>query len=88
MVEINQYDYFKIGRTEVKTLALKPEIHLNPTAKFDPSWYGDFWRIRGVKGLIVLAWWTGSYFAEQIRALHGSYPFMEVVGDPYHAPVF
>jgi len=81
MVEINQYDYFKIGRTEVKTLALKPEIHLNPTAKFDPNWYGDFWRIRGVKGLIVLAWWTGSYFAEQIRAMHGSYPFMEVVGE-------
>ena len=80
LVSINAYDYFKIGRLEMKTLAQKPDIQINP-ARLIPSWYADFWRIRGVKGLIVLAWWTGSYFAEQIRAMHGSYPFIEVVGE-------
>ncbi len=30
---------------------------------------------------MALAWWMGSSFAEQIRAMHSSYPFMEIVGE-------
>lgn len=80
VIPINAYDYYKIGRTEVKTLAVKPEIMINPI-EFKPDWYANFYRVRGEKGLIVMAWWVGSYFAEQIRAMHGSYPFIEVVGE-------
>lgn len=38
------------------------------------------YRVRGDKGLIALAWWTGTYFAEQIRSIHSSYPFIEIIG--------
>lgn len=82
IIPINEYDYFKIGRHELKTLALQPEIQINPKQTFDPSWYKKLWITKGVKGLIALAWWTGSYFAEQIRAIDKSYPFIELVGEP------
>lgn len=80
IVSVNDWDFFKLGRLEIKSLAKQPDITLNPKTRFNPSWWDDFYRVRGAKGLIVLAWWTGSYFAEQIRAMHGSYPFIEVVG--------
>lgn len=80
-IEINEHDYFKIGRIEAKSLATKPEINVS-TAKLDVSWYPKYWRTRGAKGIVVLAWWMGSYFAEQIRALDNSYPFLEIVGQP------
>lgn len=81
IIKINDQDYFKVGRKEVKSLAHKPEIMINPKDNFNPAWFKNFHKVRGAKGLIVLAWWTGSYFAEQIRTLHSSYPFIEVVGE-------
>lgn len=80
IIPINEHDYFKVKRTELKTLALTPSITINPKKPFKPTWWKDFYKILGAKGLITLAWWTGSYFAEQIRSITGSYPFMEVVG--------
>ena len=79
IVPINQYDYYTCGRNDIKSLANSPTVELS-TKPFNPSWYNDYWRVRGTKGLAVLAWWTGSYFAEQIRKITGSYPFIELVG--------
>lgn len=79
IIPINNYHYYQIGRTDVKTIAKQPNITLS-TEKFEPHWYQDFLTVNGEKGLILLAWWTGSYFAQQIRAKHASYPFMEFVG--------
>lgn len=80
VININEHDYYKIKRTELKTLAKTPNIQLNPKQEFKPTWWHDFYRVRGDRGLIALAWWTGSYFAEQIREMHSSYPFIEIVG--------
>lgn len=80
VVDKNQYDYFKIGRLEVKSLANDPELHINHTDMPDFGWWQDFHHVRGDYGTIVLAWWLGSYFAEQIRKLDRSYPFFELVG--------
>jgi hypothetical protein len=79
-VEINDQDYFKVGRKEVKSLAVEPEILFNTKKEFKPDWIKLFLLTKGAKGLVALAWWTGSYFAEQIRAITGSYPFIEIVG--------
>ncbi|ASN71607.1 hypothetical protein 2F1_6 [Uncultured Caudovirales phage clone 2F_1] len=76
----NEHDFFKAGNIEVKTLASSPVIRLNPKKEFKPDWWKDFYSLQGEKGLILLAWWTGSYFAEQIRAINSSYPFFEFVG--------
>ena len=81
VIPINEHDFFKVKRKEIKTLASSPEISLNPKKQFDPSWWNDFHKVRGAKGIVALAWWMGSYFAEQIRAMHSSYPFMEIVGE-------
>ncbi|MGQ2387046.1 toprim domain-containing protein [Acinetobacter ursingii] len=80
IVHINEHDYFKVKRMEVKTLAQTPYIVINPKKEFKPFWWKDFYRVRGDKGLIALAWWTGTYFAEQIRSIHSSYPFIEIIG--------
>ncbi|MBD3608967.1 MAG: bifunctional DNA primase/helicase, partial [Gammaproteobacteria bacterium] len=34
------------------------------------------------QGIVALAFWLGSLFAEQIRAVHKSYPFIEIIGEP------
>ena len=81
IIPINEHNFFKVKRKELKTLAVSPAITLNPKQEFKPSWWNDFHRVRGAKGIVALAWWMGSYFAEQIRAMHSSYPFMEIVGE-------
>ncbi|WP_151765078.1 toprim domain-containing protein [Acinetobacter soli] len=80
VVPINEHDFFKIKRLEIKSLAKSPVITLNYKQEFKPFWWKDFYRVRGDKGLIALAWWTGTYFAEQIRSIHSSYPFIEIIG--------
>lgn len=81
IIPINKHDYFRIKRMDIKTLSNDPHIQLNPQGKFNTTWWNDFYRVRGTKGIIALAWWMGSYFAEQIRAEHSSYPFIEIVGE-------
>lgn len=81
VIPINEHDFFKVGRKEIKTLANSPAITVNPKKEFNTDWWKDFYRVRGSKGVIALAWWMGSYFAEQIRKEHSSYPFMEIVGE-------
>ena len=80
VVAKNSQDYYKIGRLEIKSLANDPVLHINTKDKPDFSWWHNFDRVRGAYGTIVMAWWLGTYFAEQIRGLDRSYPFFELVG--------
>ncbi|RZG65360.1 toprim [Acinetobacter bouvetii] len=80
IIHKNEHDFFKAGNKEIKTLAASPIISLNAKQEFKPVWWKDFYSLQGEKGLILLAWWTGTYFAEQIRAINSSYPFFEFVG--------
>lgn len=80
VIHKNEHDFFKAGKHELKSLASSPVISLNAKQEFKPIWWKDFYSLQGEKGLILLAWWTGSFFAEQIRAMHSSYPFFEFVG--------
>lgn len=79
LIPINNQDFFNAGKNEIKSLASTPVITLSKD-KLNPTWWRDNYKINGEKGLIILAWWTGSYFAEQIREKLGYYPFMEYVG--------
>ena len=79
LIHINNQDYFNAGKHEVKTLASSPIITLN-TEALKATWWQDNYKINGEKGLILLAWWTGTYFAEQIRDQLGYFPFIEYVG--------
>lgn len=79
-VAINNQDYFKLGRLEVKSLANSPTIQLNTKDKPNFDWWTKFNRVRGDYGTVVMAWWLGTYFAEQIRGIDRSFPFFELVG--------
>lgn len=83
VVEMNEDDYFALGKLAIKSLSPVEKIHLNPNPKeYSIMWFDKFYLCFGPKGIIALAAWFGSLFAEQIRAKYESFPFIEIVGDP------
>lgn len=82
LYEVNAEDYFEIGRTHVKSLLQSLKLDINTTAKdYTDAWLTPLWTAFGVKGVVALAFWLGSLFAEQIRARDKSFPFLEAVGE-------
>lgn len=78
--KLNEEDFFQIGKTSVKTLCSSLSLQIGNAHDYDDSWRQHFWTAFGVKGVACLAFWIGSLFAEQIRAIEKSYPFLEVIG--------
>ncbi|HEN3438260.1 TPA: toprim domain-containing protein [Yersinia enterocolitica] len=80
---LNDEDYFDMRNLSLKSLSVSPHLALNADlTAFDASWCADLWRAFGVKGYIALAFWLGALFAEQIRTVQKSFPFLELVGEP------
>lgn len=80
--ELNAEDYFEIGRLNIKSLLQSMRLQVNTrTADYTDAWFGHLWTAFGVKGVISLAFWLGSLFAEQIRTTEKSYPFLELIGE-------
>ncbi|EAB9069684.1 bifunctional DNA primase/helicase [Salmonella enterica subsp. enterica] len=80
---INDEDYFDIGKLPLKSLSLSPSLVLNDNLQeFETAWLDDLWTAFGEKGYIALAFWFGSFFAEQIRIRNKSFPFLEINGEP------
>lgn len=77
----NEEDYFDLGNLAIKSLATS-DLHINsdPHA-YDAGWFQHLWTAYGPKGVIALAFWFASLFAEQIRAMYRDFPFLEIVGD-------
>ncbi len=83
VVTLNEEDFFELGSISLKTLSqLAPLSIPREKSSKDPDWLTPFWECFGAKGVIALAFWFGSLFAEQIRAEHKSFPFLEIVGEP------
>jgi Toprim-like len=83
VIEANEDDYFEIGRTSLKTLQKSIKLEINTDrSTYEREWLGHLWAAYGARGLVALSYWMGSLFAEQIRAEHRSYPFLEIVGAP------
>ncbi len=80
---LNQEDYFSLERLDIKTLASQPLLKLNTElSEFTTEWVNDLWEAFGAKGFVVLAFWVGSLFVEQIRSHLKTYPFLEICGEP------
>lgn len=80
---LNQEDYFSLDKLDIKTLATQPAIKLNTNLdEFTTEWVTDLWLAFSVKGFVVLAFWVGSLFAEQVRSHLQTYPFLEIFGEP------
>ncbi len=79
---INEEDFFDVKQLYIKSLnpaLIKPNLDLQ---QFNPDFFNVIWQAFGAKGVLVLAFWFGSFFAEQIRDLFNAYPFLELVGEP------
>lgn len=80
--DVNEEDFFDIGRLSLKSLNQSVILTVNGDRhSYKKDWVQHVWTAFGAKGLIALAFWFGSLFAEQIRAQQKSYPFLEVVGE-------
>ncbi|MGI4816354.1 MAG: toprim domain-containing protein [Janthinobacterium lividum] len=81
--DLNEEDFFDLGKLSIKTLNQSVALSINRDLKqCTYAWLDLVWQCFGAKGLIALAFWFGSLFAEQIRAEHKSFPFIEIVGEP------
>jgi hypothetical protein len=79
---LNDEDYFELGKLNLKTLSQSPQLTLNRDRReYRADWIDLVWQCFGAKGLVALAFWFGSLFAEQIRQVQKSYPFLELVGE-------
>ncbi|KAG0166196.1 hypothetical protein DFQ28_001751 [Apophysomyces sp. BC1034] len=80
---LNDEDFFELGKLSIKTLNQSVTLSINPDLQtYQSDWLGKLWHCFGAKGIIALAFWFGALFAEQIRAEHKSFPFLEIVGEP------
>ena len=83
VIELNDEDYFEVGRTSIKSVNSSVALRINTREHdFKLSWVRALWHAFGAKGVVALAFWFGSLFAEQIRSIDKSFPFIEIVGEP------
>ncbi len=78
VIKLNKDDFFQLEKIGIKTV-FDGKQTLNTQAP--QPFIDDFLTTFGVKGLVVMAWWLGCLFAEQIRTHYSFYPFMEIIGD-------
>lgn len=81
-VEINDENYFEVGQFSVKSLNKSIKLNIGTTEQYRPEWADMLWHAFGPKGIVAAAFFLGSLFAEQIRDIHSSYPFLEIIGEP------
>ncbi len=80
---LNDEDFFECGKLSIKTL--NQSVHLSINAdreQYRTDWAGMLHQCFGAKGVVALAFWFGSLFAEQIRDTEKSFPFIEIIGEP------
>jgi hypothetical protein len=82
-IKLNDEDFFELNRLSIKSLSRSLDLDINDDlSDFDTGWLDLLWTCYYQKGIVALAFWLGSLFAEQIRARHESFPFIELVGEP------
>jgi len=83
VIPLNEEDFFEIGKVGLKPKAATREFSI----EYDPhalnySWWDDFYVAFGPLGLVALAFWLLSMFAEQVRRDQQSLGFLEIAGPP------
>ncbi|WP_118130757.1 toprim domain-containing protein [Pseudomonas abyssi] len=82
LFKANNEDFFEFGKLRLKSLLKTIPIDANTNdATYQADWFNHLWTCFGAKGVIALAFWTGSLFVEQIRERYASFPFLEATGE-------
>lgn len=81
--EANDEDYFELpGQQAIKSLYKDRNLQIERTARnYRKDWAQLLWKAYGTKGMVAATFWFGSLFAEQIREVQASFPFLEIVGE-------
>ncbi|NNT92972.1 toprim domain-containing protein [Stutzerimonas nitrititolerans] len=80
--QANSEDYFEFKQLRLKTLQKSIRLEIARTDEgYRPEWLDWLWTCFGTQGIVALAYWFGSLFAEQIREEYQSFPFLEVTGE-------
>ncbi|WP_435605878.1 toprim domain-containing protein [Pseudomonas knackmussii] len=78
----NDEDFFEFQKLRLKSLQRSIKLAIATSEQgYRAEWLDWLWICFGAKGLIALAYWFGSLFAEQIRAEFQSFPFLEATGE-------
>ncbi len=78
----NAEDYFEFKQLRLKTLQKSIRLEIARTDEgYRAEWLDWLWTCFGAQGIVALAFWFGSLFAEQIRDEYQSFPFLEVTGE-------
>lgn len=82
LVHANEEDYFEFEKLRLKTTqkSIRMEIQRDDD-NYRHDWLPWLWTCFGTHGMVALTFWFGSLFAEQIRAAHKSFPFLEATGE-------
>ncbi|MBF0169071.1 MAG: toprim domain-containing protein [Alphaproteobacteria bacterium] len=80
--DLNDEDFFEIDKISIKSLNVSLHLTIGEARTYDAAWVDDLYKAFGPKGIIALAYWLGALFAEQIRDVHKSFPFLEIIGEP------
>lgn len=82
VIEANAEEFFEFGKLRLKTTqkSIALAVNRDPEA-FRTDWVQWLWTAFGTHGMVALAFFFGSLFAEQIRAAHKSFPFLEATGE-------
>lgn len=81
--ELNEEDYFVLGKRSVKLRTSERilKIAYDPE-QLDLTWVQPLITAYGAKGLVVLAYWVLSLFAQHVRRAQESLGFLEMTGAP------
>ncbi|MCL1552932.1 toprim domain-containing protein [Xanthomonas nasturtii] len=82
LVTANEEDYFEFDKLRLKTTQKSIRLEIQRDAEaFRIDWLPWLWQCFGTHGMVAMTFWFGSLFAEQIRAGHKSFPFLEATGE-------
>ena len=78
----NEMGYLDAGQNKVKTKVGSSQVKMIHREYHDESWVDLFEKTFGHVGLLVMAWWLCTLYAEHIREKYQDWPFLEFTGDP------
>ncbi|QDS22753.1 bifunctional DNA primase/helicase [Xanthomonas citri pv. glycines] len=82
LVTANEEDYFEFDKLRLKTTQKSIRLEIQRDAEaFRVDWLPWLRQCFGTHGMVAMTFWFGSLFAEQIRAGHKSFPFLEATGE-------
>lgn len=79
-IMLNRDGYFHVGQNGIKTSLMG--THIATDGEFATNWLDKYVTAFHYQGMVLLAFWLGSLFAQQVRAMHKSFPFLEYTGEP------